>query len=249
MPTRPGGDCSRVLGLVAEVLRCASPDFPDAAAIGLLRDLLQAEFAGAALIDLHDTATKTWADSPYPPSVDPGDFHEYAVNHPLTQAYRQTRQLTVLRLSDVPRTARGTPTAYVGSGMSHVLTIPLAITPRSICGIALMRGGRNFTAADRHLASQIQPVLGGLYALRGRLARDQSDVCDTSTGFPITLRELAVLELMADGLISVAIARRLGISRHTVSRHIESIYRKFGAHDRVSAVRRGQALGCLPGRT
>jgi len=62
----------------------------------------------------------------------------------------------------------------------------------------------------------------------------------------LTSRELAVLGLMADGLIAVAIARQLGISPRTVSKHIESIYRKLGTHDRTSAVLRGQVMGYLP---
>ena len=91
-------------------------------------------------------------------------------------------------------------------------------------------------------------MLGGIYALSDRLTPDRPDLCATGTGIPITLRELAVLDLMADGLITAAIARRLGISPHTVSRHIGSIYRKFGTHDRTSTVLRGQALGYLSGR-
>lgn len=63
---------------------------------------------------------------------------------------------------------------------------------------------------------------------------------------PITDRELAVLDLMAHGLIAIAIARRLGISPRTVSKHIENIYRKLDTHDRTSAVLRSQAMGLLP---
>lgn len=62
----------------------------------------------------------------------------------------------------------------------------------------------------------------------------------------VTDRELAVLGLMADGLIATAIARRLGISPRTVGKHIENIYRKLGAHDRTTAVLRSQAMGFLP---
>ena len=63
---------------------------------------------------------------------------------------------------------------------------------------------------------------------------------------PVTDRELAVLDLMADGLIATAIARRLSISPRTVSKHIENIYRKLGTHDRTTAVLRSQAMGFLP---
>jgi DNA-binding CsgD family transcriptional regulator len=62
---------------------------------------------------------------------------------------------------------------------------------------------------------------------------------------PLTARETAVLDLMADGLITAAIARQLGISPHTVRKHIENIYRKLDTHDRVSTVLRAQRLGTL----
>jgi DNA-binding CsgD family transcriptional regulator len=66
---------------------------------------------------------------------------------------------------------------------------------------------------------------------------------DPDTGIPLSARELAVLDLMASGLIAAAIARRLGISPRTVSKHIESIYRKLGTHDRTTAVLSAQARG------
>jgi len=184
MTSLRAGDCSRVLGLVAEALRCASPDFPDRTTTGLLRDLLHAEFAGVALIDLQGRATRTWADSPEPIPFGPGEFHQYAVTHPLVQAYQGSRQLTALRLSDIPDRPQWVPTAYAGSGMSHLLTIPLAITPQAICAIALMRGGKDFTVEDLSLASQVQPVLEALYALRDRLAPDHDGSCSSGAGVP-----------------------------------------------------------------
>jgi DNA-binding CsgD family transcriptional regulator len=62
----------------------------------------------------------------------------------------------------------------------------------------------------------------------------------------LTDRELAVLDLAADGLITAAIARRLGISPRTVGKHLEQAYRKLGANDRVSAVLRAHSLGLVP---
>lgn len=61
----------------------------------------------------------------------------------------------------------------------------------------------------------------------------------------LTDRELAVLDLVAGGLITVAIARRLGISPRTVAKHLEQAYRKLGANDRVSAVLQASSLGLI----
>ena len=52
----------------------------------------------------------------------------------------------------------------------------------------------------------------------------------------LTPRELEVLAAIADGDTNKAIARRLGISLHTVKFHIESVFRKLGARTRTEAV-------------
>jgi DNA-binding CsgD family transcriptional regulator len=232
------GDYRRVLELVAEVLRYTSPEFPDITVTGFLRDAFEAEFAGAGQVDFRGTASRPWADSPGSIPVEPGGFHRYASRHPLARAYRRTGEPVPLRLSDVA-SGRTAPPPYGGTGMNRVLTIPLAIAPWQMSAIALLRGGRDFTARDVQLACQLQPVLSGLYALRDRMP----SVPRIEPGIRLTPRELAVLDLMADGLIAAAIARRLGISPRTVTKHIENIYRKLGTHDRTSAVLRGRDLG------
>ena len=62
----------------------------------------------------------------------------------------------------------------------------------------------------------------------------------------LTGRELAVLALLAEGLTAEAIGRRLGVSRHTVRKHLEHLYRKLGVGDRLVAVREARARGLLP---
>lgn len=52
----------------------------------------------------------------------------------------------------------------------------------------------------------------------------------------LTPREVQILDAIADGLTNKAIARRLGISLHTVKFHIESVFRKLGANTRTEAV-------------
>ena len=55
----------------------------------------------------------------------------------------------------------------------------------------------------------------------------------------LTPREIEVLTALADGLGNKAVARRLGISPHTVKFHIESLFRKLGAATRAEAVATG----------
>ena len=53
---------------------------------------------------------------------------------------------------------------------------------------------------------------------------------------PISHREAEVLALLARGMMNAAIADDLGISPHTVSRHVERIYAKLGVHNRAGAI-------------
>lgn len=48
-------------------------------------------------------------------------------------------------------------------------------------------------------------------------------------------RELEVLRLLAAGESNSQIARRLGLSTHTVERHVANLYRKIGARGRAGA--------------
>ena len=52
----------------------------------------------------------------------------------------------------------------------------------------------------------------------------------------LTPREVEVLGAIGEGLTNKAIARRLGISLHTVKFHIASLFRKLGARTRTEAL-------------
>ncbi len=51
----------------------------------------------------------------------------------------------------------------------------------------------------------------------------------------LTRRELEVLRLLAAGESNAQIARRLGLSTHTIERHVANLYRKIGARGRADA--------------
>jgi DNA-binding CsgD family transcriptional regulator len=52
---------------------------------------------------------------------------------------------------------------------------------------------------------------------------------------PVSRREAQVLARLAQGQMNAGIANELGISPHTVSRHVERIYAKLGVHNRSEA--------------
>ena len=51
----------------------------------------------------------------------------------------------------------------------------------------------------------------------------------------LTRREAEVLELIAQGLTNVEVARRLEVTIHAVKFHLASIYRKLGVANRTEA--------------
>ena len=63
----------------------------------------------------------------------------------------------------------------------------------------------------------------------------------------VTEREVTVLRLLAEGHTSGRIARQLGISSRTVEKHLENLYRKLEASNRVAAVVTAQRAGLLNG--
>jgi DNA-binding NarL/FixJ family response regulator len=64
-------------------------------------------------------------------------------------------------------------------------------------------------------------------------------------GGVLTARELDVLTALADGASNKAIARRLGISFHTVKFHVASILAKLDAESRTEAVAQAARLGLV----
>jgi DNA-binding NarL/FixJ family response regulator len=61
----------------------------------------------------------------------------------------------------------------------------------------------------------------------------------------LSKREIAVLTAMTDGLSNKQIARRLGISFHTVKFHVASILEKLEAESRTEAVFKAAQLGIV----
>jgi LuxR family maltose regulon positive regulatory protein len=63
---------------------------------------------------------------------------------------------------------------------------------------------------------------------------------------PLSMRELEVLQVIAEGLSNQEVANRLYLSLHTVKVHARNIYAKLGVTNRTQAVAKGRTLGILP---
>ena len=62
---------------------------------------------------------------------------------------------------------------------------------------------------------------------------------------PLSTRERDVLRLLANGMDNAQIAHALSIAISTVKAHINHIFGKLGAHNRLEAVLRAQELDLL----
>jgi DNA-binding NarL/FixJ family response regulator len=61
----------------------------------------------------------------------------------------------------------------------------------------------------------------------------------------LTVRELSVLQQLADGMTNRQIASELFLAEQTVKFHLTSVYRKLGASSRIDAVREAYRRGLL----
>lgn len=74
---------------------------------------------------------------------------------------------------------------------------------------------------------------------------DAAPVADVGNAEALSSRELAVLQLIAQGCSNQEISERLFISLHTVKSHARHINSKLGVERRTQAVARAKALGLL----
>lgn len=96
------------------------------------------------------------------------------------------------------------------------------------------------SAPARELVEALRVVAAGATVLQPALMHSLlSPTVDQPGG--LTDRELAVLQLLAEGLHNKQVATRLGISARTVERHCDNIYAKLGVGSRTEAVVRAIA--------
>jgi LuxR family transcriptional regulator, maltose regulon positive regulatory protein len=97
------------------------------------------------------------------------------------------------------------------------------------------------TAHDAMHAMRAEGEAEAAAALLRELDAAQTDSAATA----LTLREVEVLRLVAQGLSNPAIAERLVLSEHTVHRHLANILSKLGLPSRAAAAAWGTRHGLL----
>ena len=125
----------------------------------------------------------------------------------------------VLTDGSVPTSGKQ-PTLVLGQfGAAYRARLPDNALPEQIdAALRAVAVGLSVTVAEEH---------GGFEAVR-----------EGDERILLTPREVEVLSAVSSGLTNKEIARELGISRHTVKFHLESLMRKLGASSRAEAVYR-----------
>ena len=106
-------------------------------------------------------------------------------------------------------------------------------------GIPLLRldaqAGLPLTLTPAQLGAAIRAVAVGLRVALPQRAADPL----------LTPREVEILGCLGEGMSNKAIARKLGISAHTVKFHLEAVFTKLEAASRAEAVAKGLRRGLI----
>ncbi|HEX6150941.1 helix-turn-helix transcriptional regulator [Nocardioides sp.] len=202
-------------------------------------------FAGEAWIERDGSLGIEYWDVPpgHPAAVQRERWHgRSASEHPVVWWLRETGDSTATTLTRARgRLRSGTcerPRPAHVSRSEPELWIPARCSDSDYRSFLLARSREDFSDDELTLACRLQPLIT-LLTRRGPTRRGGRNSAD------LTARELAVLRLLARGETAAGIGRQLGISRRTVQKHLEHLYRKLGVSDRLLAVRTALDAGLI----
>lgn len=128
-----------------------------------------------------------------------------------------------------------------------------AVDDEAVVGEAVRAGCIGFLTKDRRvedIKSAVRAAARGQIAIPPHLlARLVSSPPDPDPSVQLTERELQILQMIAEGGSTSAIAETLYLSPHTVRNHVRKILRKLDTHSKLGAVTTAATLGLvsLPG--
>jgi len=171
----------------------------------------------------------------------------FSDSHPLVRWFVTDQNAAPPTNSPKPTTAVSDDRWLTQLGMECQLRIPYRLDATTSRTYSVARGGREYSDDDLTLARHIQQSLITVDRQICVLSRFSAEdaTAATATDFQLTGRELAVLQLLAEGRTTRASARRLGCAPRTVEKHLERCFRKLGVSDRLNAVRVATQAGLV----
>jgi DNA-binding NarL/FixJ family response regulator len=128
----------------------------------------------------------------------------------------------------------------VDTAMTRVASVALGAT------VEAHEGTLPRDASPEQIDAALRAVAAGLSVTiaeeRGRVFQA---VLESDERTLLTPREVEVLSAVSNGMTNKEIARALGISRHTVKFHLESLMRKLDVSSRAEAVSKSMRLNLL----
>jgi DNA-binding CsgD family transcriptional regulator len=131
-----------------------------------------------------------------------------------------------------------------------VLAIPLLKDSIPVGALALVLDSG---VADMPIQASLIPILSklGTYCLTSvpgasvRANGSYQSMSREASGEDLTSRQIKILELMAEGMVNLEIARELMLSESTIRQETVRIYRSLGVPNRSEAAKKGKVLGLI----
>jgi DNA-binding NarL/FixJ family response regulator len=100
-------------------------------------------------------------------------------------------------------------------------------------------------ATAEQIDAALRAAAAGLFVRGAEPPRPAFGALGVEAPALLSPREVEILALIGEGLSNKEVARRLGISGHTVKFHVESLFRKLSAGSRAEAVHKGLRQGLI----
>jgi DNA-binding CsgD family transcriptional regulator len=171
-------------------------------------------------------------------------------DHPMAEYFRRSPRPVPVRLSDLmpPDRFRATfayATLFEQRGIHYQIALPIRLSPECSIVYGINRTDVDFSDEELRRVYALQATLSAVHAAAAAARAPHRPVRESSS-IRLTPREQDILELLASGMTARAMGRARRISPRTVQKHLESVYYKLDAHDRVLALNRARGLGLLP---
>jgi DNA-binding CsgD family transcriptional regulator len=241
------------LGEVVDLMREPTSTVPVPALLTLLRRAFSVSMSSWNWFDADGSFGMVMdpAEVPLnePETLDLWQTGELFDSHALVQWFQLTGDLRPQTMARVPsgivsrRRRLPLERALAGMGMEHQLSIVYRQSGPTHRAFVICRGRSDFSDDDLTVARVMQR---SLVALDHQVAVVQRMTgARTGADLGLTGREIAVLQLIAEGATTRRAARALACSPRTIQKHLENAYRRLGVNDRLNAVRVLRAAGVL----